>query len=111
MYEDHDLVYLSGAISNRTPAEAKAHFKEVQNQLTGAGYTVVNPMVIETNDWFEGMKQCIKKLVDCNYVFMLNGWQDSRGALIERTLAMELNIPVVYEDKDPFNLTPKRIDG
>ena len=109
--EDHDLIYLSGSITNRTPRESKEHFNTIESALTGKGYLVVNPTVIEVGDWHKGMKQCIKKMVDCDYVYMLTGWQNSSGAQIERTLAMNLKIPVVYEDDNAFNVKPQRIDG
>mgnify|MGYP001600860043 CR=1 FL=1 len=109
--DDHDLVYLSGSITNRCPRESKSHFDTVEQALTAKGYLVINPTVIESKDWFDGMKQCVKKLVDCDYVYMLSGWKNSAGANIERTLAMNLKIPVVYEDDNAFNLKPQRIDG
>jgi hypothetical protein len=41
------------------------------------------------------MKEDIKFLLDCDFIFMLDNWQESRGAIIELNLAMNLKIKVL----------------
>ena len=43
------------------------------------------------------MRDALAALVDSDAILMLNGWQDSRGACMERTVAFQLNIPIYYE--------------
>ena len=44
------------------------------------------------------MRKDIKLLMDCDCILMLKGWSVSRGASIERELAMSLGLPIFYED-------------
>jgi hypothetical protein len=43
--------------------------------------------------WEDYMKACVKRLPEANFIFMLKGWQNSRGARLEAIIADELGIP------------------
>jgi hypothetical protein len=43
------------------------------------------------------MKEDIKALCDCDQIFMLSNWVDSKGAIIEHAIAMYLGIKVIYQ--------------
>lgn len=43
------------------------------------------------------MKEYVKALCECDEIFMLKNWTDSKGAIIEHTIAMYLGIKVKYE--------------
>ena len=47
--------------------------------------------------WWLG--RAIQHLVDVDVVFMCNGWEDSRGCRVEKFVATEYNIGIVYQDK------------
>ena len=38
--------------------------------------------------------------MDCDRIYMLEGWEDSEGAKIEHMLAKELRMPCLYELED-----------
>jgi len=38
-------------------------------------------------------------MLESDAVYMLRGWGASRGAILERFLAQELDIPVFYQEK------------
>jgi len=43
------------------------------------------------------MKEDVKALCECDEIFMLSNWIDSKGAIIEHTIAMYLGLKVCYE--------------
>jgi len=43
------------------------------------------------------MKEDLKALLDCDGIYMLRGWEQSKGAKIEYELAMNLGIKRYYE--------------
>ncbi|MBD1412816.1 DUF4406 domain-containing protein [Burkholderia contaminans] len=71
-------------------------------RLRALGYQVVNPAEINTDptaDWLACMRNDIKHLVDCDAIAMLEGWQTSRGARLEYTIALILG-HVLYRAVD-----------
>jgi hypothetical protein len=96
-------VYISGSISSRDYDVAKAHFKKSQDHLENKDMYVYNPMEFkERSSWEEYMRDALAALVDSDEIFMLNGWQSSRGACFERLVAFELNIPIKYESEQSW---------
>lgn len=92
-------VYISGRITGLDYKEAVASFENAEKQLKEAGYEPVNPMKLShTHDlsWEEYMKVDIKALLDCDLIFMIDGWENSSGAKIERDLAMKLSIKELH---------------
>lgn len=62
-------------------------------RLRALGYEVINPAEINAGhgaDWLACMRNDIKHLVDCDAIAMLEGWQTSRGARLEYTIALIL---------------------
>jgi len=104
--EDIYSVYISGSISKRGEEEAKPHFKKVQTCIErGDGDRFAyNPTEFKKRDcWEDYMRDGIAALVDSDAILMLDGWQESRGACLERTIAFELNIPIYYEYTTPWD--------
>ena len=94
-------VYISGKISGLSEKEYKNNFNSAELLLTGLGYDVVNPVSypeIPNGTWEEYMKRDLKLLLGCDYIHMLDGWEDSRGARWEFNTALELNIERLYLD-------------
>lgn len=100
------IVYVSGKISGLAPELYKANFdlgvKDAREHFMPLAkkVTVINPLEItqiDVTDWALCMRQDIIVLMQCNAIFMLKGWQDSRGAIIERRIASDLGFNVVYQ--------------
>jgi nucleoside 2-deoxyribosyltransferase len=92
-------VYISGKITG-IETEAIELFSNAEKILENAGFDSVNPMKLEHNHdkkWESYMKEDIKALLDCDYIFMLTNWMESPGALIEHKIANYLGIEVFYE--------------
>lgn len=98
-----EKIYISGKISG-IENEAESLFKQAENKLKNKGFEVVNPMTLNhehDKSWHSYMKEDVKALCDCSHIFMLSNWTDSKGAIIEHTIAMYLGLKVVYELTPP----------
>ena len=81
-------------------AEARELFNLAEAELRLRGYEPVNPMALNhehDGSWHSYMRQDVKALCDCDAIYMLTNWADSKGAIIEHTIAMYLGMRVVYE--------------
>jgi hypothetical protein len=64
------------------------------------GYEPVNPMKLNHQhdaSWEAYMKEDIKALCDCEIVYLLRNYADSRGALLELAIANELKMQIIYQ--------------
>ena len=52
---------------------------------------------LDNKPWLLCMAVCVRHLLRCSYVFMLHGWQNSRGARIEHWLASLLHKQIIYQ--------------
>lgn len=92
-------IYISGKISG-IEKEAEAIFEKAENELLLLGYEVVNPMKIKHDhdlSWSSYMKEDLKAMLCCQAVYMLSNWQDSKGATVERQLAGQLGLKIIYQ--------------
>lgn len=90
-------IYISGPITGTSDYRERFEAAEAIIRTKYPGITVVNP-VKETADipdgssWETYMKACLKILTDRDFIYMLDGWTDSRGAILEHHVAMELGL-------------------
>lgn len=112
---------MSGPISGLPLETVYNNFTNAEVQLLEQGYEVVNPLNngLPTNaTWEEHMRADLKLLLNCDAIYMLEGWEKSRGARIEYALAVDLKMDVQYQFKyshalnldlsiyaEPLNLT------
>lgn len=95
-------VYISGKITGLKESVYKNNFNSTELYLTGLGYDVVNPVSYPTDPnwkWEDYMKRDIKLLVGCDYIYLLEGWQDSDGASLEKYIADILKIKTLELDE------------
>ncbi|MCL1812252.1 MAG: DUF4406 domain-containing protein [Treponema sp.] len=96
-------IYLCGPISGREDVYEELFYK-VQKEIAwkakkeGVEIEIVSPSTFPCKDlsWEAALKYCIKKLVDCDGIAVLQGWEHSRGCLLELEIAGRLKIPVVH---------------
>tara|TARA_R110002051_G_scaffold294526_1_gene359820 strand:- start:67 stop:390 length:324 start_codon:yes stop_codon:yes gene_type:complete len=101
-------IYISGPISHDPHYEDS--FSKAEEYLSFLGYKVTNPVDIPDRDfdgpdrdvqkWNYFMRASIKLLMDCDQIYMLEGWEDSRGARLEQKIALQLAMPTMYETED-----------
>jgi hypothetical protein len=92
-------IYISGKISG-IENEAPLLFEKAENELKAKGFETVNPMTLNhehDKSWHSYMKEDVKALCDCDNIYMLKNWKDSKGAIIELEIAVYLGINVIYE--------------
>jgi len=99
-------IYISGKITGLEKEEAEEAFEKAEYGLRNKGWDVVNPMKIERAhdlSWESYMKNDIKALLDCDAVFMLKGWEDSRGARVENDIVRALKIMWFTQNDDSWH--------
>ena len=93
-------VYISGQISGLGPFEAKSRFDKAEEFLQGIGIDVVNPWdngLPEESTWIQHLCKDLEMLHECSHIYMLDGWQLSRGACIEYDFAIRTGKTVLFE--------------
>lgn len=94
------IVYLSGKISGKD--NYKEDFKIAEQFLKDFGYIVINPAELDEISDGLSYEQCLQicyRLVDiADIIFMVSGWQKSKGANAELSYAKSLGKKVMYQD-------------
>ena len=111
--------YIAGPIAGRPGA--REMFADAAKLWEDSGYEVVNPFDVAPHE-HEGdcppgytpgegehehtssacyMRADLRALLDCDAIYMLPGWRESRGATAEHTVAVACGIPVLEEGTTP----------
>ena len=101
-------IYLAGPMTGYENFNMPA-FMEKAKQLREHGHEVFNPIeadIEEYGDIVQAMKLatyhvCLKKDLDwiCDHaegIYMMDGWRESKGSLVEYALAKALKLEVMY---------------
>lgn len=92
-------VYISGAITGNPNYKSDFQRGEMFWQLRGDG-TPINPTRIELPlTYAEYMAVCYKLIDLCDELYVLRGWQKSKGARAEINYAKSLGKPIRFEEK------------
>ena len=92
-------VYIAGKVSGEPIAQCTMKFGTAQKQIEALGLQAVNPLEVVGDwnaSWETAMKMCLKALMDCHAVVVLDDWRDSEGANLELVLAKRLGILIFY---------------
>lgn len=104
--------YISGQISGLSRPVAEHKFKLAEMLLITLGYDALNPFNIPNHpcicdgttpveqgghSWRCCLSKDIAKLVYCDGIYMLDGWEWSEGAKLELRVATGLKLKVKYE--------------
>ena len=93
-------IYISGKISGTDLTETRKRFAAAAKVTKKLGYEPVNPLengLTEHDTWEAHITKDIADLLQCKAIYMLQGWEDSKGARIEYHIAVEIGIPIMYE--------------
>ena len=95
-------VYISGKITGTT--DFMDRFAKAEEKLKAEGYAVLNPAhansyMPEDTTWDEYMKVSLTLLQMADAIYMLDGWEDSKGARQEYDMAVNpLHLKIMYEN-------------
>lgn len=104
-------VYISGKITGLDYEEAVKLFSQAEDYLLSIGMEPVNPLkngLPISASWVNHMVRDIEMLMGCEAIYLLTNWFESRGARIERNIAVEMGMDVMFEDK-AINIKVERI--
>lgn len=93
-------VYISGPMTGIAEHNFPA-FNKAAYDLFVMGYDPVNPAdkgEIDGWTWEDYLRHDIELLVKCDAIFMLPGWESSKGAKLERFIADQLKMKVITLD-------------
>lgn len=99
-------IYIAGKITGRPIGEAVLEFRRAAEVFKSAGYEVLNPMELSHDhdkSWESYMRECIAALVTCDEIAMIEGYEDSKGAQLELTIALSLNLYVYLQTNGLWN--------
>lgn len=89
-------VYLAGPMTGHENHNFPA-FHAAAERLRGSGLEVVNPAdhgLVSGLGWSDYMRWDLVKLAGCHAVYVLPGWEKSKGASLEVSIARALGMPV-----------------
>jgi hypothetical protein len=90
-------IYIAGPMTG-LPKFNKPAFNQKATELNNMGFIVLNPAVLpDEMTWEEYMMICIPMLSVADSVYMLNGWERSKGASIEHSEALSSGKEIFYE--------------
>lgn len=88
-------VYIAGGIENNK--DYVKQFNEAEERLVSEGYKVINPIKNQGYTYKELIDLGLYELMHCDAIYMLDGWQQSSGAMLEHTYAVVTGMMVIYE--------------
>lgn len=95
-FESYGLSIIDTSIGYTTNISNTRYYCDLHYNV---GYThglIINFEILGKGTWEEYMKNDISILIRCDEIHLLPDWKESKGAIIERNLAISLNIPIIY---------------
>jgi len=85
--------YIIGAVTGLDREIVEAKFKATAQVLKSAGFIPVVPieLVPEESDWHSAMDTCIRALLDSEAYVVQDDIATSKGALLEKAIAVNLD--------------------
>lgn len=95
-----EKVYISLPITGRDIEEVEAECVFAKGMLEKEGFIPVSPLDVSCNHdapYSEHMGKDIAALLECDAVFFLRGWQDSKGCNAEFEIAKIYGKKIMFE--------------
>lgn len=89
-------IYIAGSISNNPDYEKQ--FKEAEEKLKAKGYAVLNPVKNLGFSYRDYINMGLCELMHCDAIYLLKGFQNSIGALLEIQYAQTVGLKI-YKEK------------
>ena len=96
-------IYLSGKITGREKEDYSRQFARAESFYKTGGFDVVNPVkigeeVLKINpkaEWQDFMIRDLEALRTCTHIALLEGWEESKGAKMEKSEAEKLGLEIM----------------
>jgi hypothetical protein len=100
-------IYISGKITGLVYDQAFAMFEAAEVVLTKLGHEPVNPMKAvdqtEGRKYTDYLKDAIVGMFECDGIYLLSNWRESKGAGLEHLIAEQLGMLCVFEDNIKYS--------
>ena len=102
------VAYVAGPITGLSEQESLRRFQLATDYLLKKGYIVINPRTIKLgqnvqemwNAYMEACRSILGREMP-SIMFLLPGWEQSKGANEERLIAFDARMSIVLLDHDP----------
>lgn len=93
-------IFIAGQIVGLPYSVARKIFMSKAEILTAQGFDVINPMDLDVpagSSWTKHMAAGVAALIECDRIFMIDGWELANESRVEFKVAYEMRIPVTFE--------------
>lgn len=87
-------IYIAGPITNNPGYEKQ--FAEAEEKLLSMGHLVINPAKNPGTCYKDYLDIGLLELMKCDCIYLLLGWEESRGAQLEHHYAIAANLEIMY---------------
>ena len=88
-------VYIAGKITGNP--NYKKEFAEAEEWLKTIGYTPINPAKNQCQSYREYIDAGLKQLMECEAIYLLPNYEDSKGALLEYQYAITTEMKIIQK--------------
>jgi hypothetical protein len=94
-------IYISGKIKDLDIEVARDNFLRIENIIEESGNLAMNPMrnnVPVTATYEDHMRADLKILLDCDAIFLMKNWKESKGSILEYEVARKCGLQIISEE-------------
>ena len=97
-------IYLSGKITGLDKEVYTRQFERAETFYKTSGFDVINPVkigeeILKQNPsakWEDFMQKDLEALRTCTHIVLLEGWEESKGAKMEKAEAEKMGLEIMY---------------
>jgi hypothetical protein len=95
-------IYISGPIKGKEHGNREA-FWAARVHLDSLGHVAITPFdccadsVSTDTEYAQAMRDDIRVEIECDAIYLLDGWENSNGARIEFTVAQACGLKIYYQ--------------